>query len=90
PPPRAESLAKAGARHAAPVLAAYADALNDPLCAMPADVRRALRPGLFALCEMLNEHTRDALMAAALDAAGKAAMKALWREYEKQKYVGRG
>jgi hypothetical protein len=39
---------------------------------------------------MLNEHTRDALMVSALDASGKAAMKGLWREYEKQRYTGEG
>jgi hypothetical protein len=39
---------------------------------------------------MLNEHTRDALMVSALDASGKAAMKNLWREYEKQRYTGKG
>jgi hypothetical protein len=39
---------------------------------------------------MLNEHARDALMVSALDASGKAAMKGLWREYEKQRYTGKG
>jgi len=39
---------------------------------------------------MLNEYARDALMVSALDASGKAVMKGLWREYEKQRYTGKG
>jgi hypothetical protein len=39
---------------------------------------------------MINEHSRDAMMVSALDAGGKATMKALWKEYEKQRYVGKG
>ncbi|KAI5898635.1 uncharacterized protein SCHCODRAFT_064155 [Schizophyllum commune H4-8] len=87
---KATSLAPVFSRHAAPVLAAYADAANDPLCITPAEVRKALQPGLFALCGMLNEHTRDAMMVASLDAAGKVTMKSLWREFERQRYVGKG
>ncbi|KAL1762421.1 Urb2/Npa2 family-domain-containing protein [Schizophyllum commune] len=87
---KATSLAPVFSRHSAPVLAAYADAANDPLCITPAEVRKALQPGLFALCGMLNEHTRDAMMVASLDAAGKVTMKALWREFERQRYVGKG
>ncbi|KAI0042673.1 hypothetical protein FA95DRAFT_540396 [Auriscalpium vulgare] len=85
-----EALAQPMSKHAAYVVLAYVEALNDPLCVLPADVRRELQPGLFVLCGMLNEHARDALMVSALDASGKAAMKVLWREYEKQRYVGRG
>jgi hypothetical protein len=85
-----ESLARPLSKHVACVLRAYLEALNDPLCILPADVRRELQPGLFILCDMLNEHTRDALMVSALDAGGKAAMKVLWGEYEKQRYKGKG
>ena len=85
-----ESLARPLSKHVTCILRAYLEALNDPLCILPADVRRELQPGLFVLCEMLNEHTRDALMVSALDAGGKAAMKVLWREYEKQRYIGKG
>jgi len=42
------------------------------------------------LCGMLNDYSRDALMASATDAGEKALVKALWREYEKQRYVGKG
>lgn len=85
-----ESLARPLSKHVACVLQAYLDALNDPLCVLAADIRRELQPGLFVLCDILNHHTRDALMASALDVGGKAAMKGLWREYEKQRYTGKG
>ncbi|KAG2116977.1 Urb2/Npa2 family-domain-containing protein [Suillus clintonianus] len=87
---KAESLAKPFAKHAAYVVTAYIDAVNDPLCVMRADVRRELEPGLFSLCEMMGTHSRDAVMVSALDAGGKSVMKALWKEYEKQRYIGKG
>lgn len=87
---KAESLAKPFSKHASYVLKAYIDAMNDPLCILPLDLRRELQPGLFALCDMLSEHSRDAMMVSLLDAGGKVIMKALWKEYEKQKYVGKG
>jgi hypothetical protein len=86
----AESLAKPFSRHAAFVLNAYIDAMNDSLCVIPLSVRKALQPGLFSLCDMLNEHTRDFLMVSTQGAGGKATLKSLWKEYEKQKYVGKG
>ncbi|KAJ7431796.1 Urb2/Npa2 family-domain-containing protein [Mycena galericulata] len=64
----AESLARPFSKHAAYVIKAYIDAMNDPLCILPSDLRKELRPGLFALCSMLSEHNRDAMMASALDA----------------------
>ncbi|KAF8273762.1 Urb2/Npa2 family-domain-containing protein [Lactarius quietus] len=85
-----ESLARPLSKHVACVLQAYLDALNDPLCVLAPDIRRELQPGLFVLCDILNHHTRDALMVSALDVGGKAAMKGLWREYEKQRYTGKG
>lgn len=87
---RTESLARPFSKHAAYIVKAYIDAMNDPLCLLPAELRKELRPGLFALCSMLNEHSRDAMMVSAADAGGKAIMKNLWAEYEKQKYVGKG
>lgn len=87
---KAESLARPFSKHAAYVLAAYVEAMNDPLCALPQDTRRELEPGLFALCDMMGEYNRDAMMVASLDAPGKVVMKGIWREYEKQKYVGKG
>ncbi|KIK46276.1 hypothetical protein CY34DRAFT_800619 [Suillus luteus UH-Slu-Lm8-n1] len=87
---KAESLSKPFAKHAAYVVTAHIDAVNDPLCVMPADVRRELEPGLFSLCEMMGTHSRDAVMVSALDAGGKSVMKALWKEYEKQRYIGKG
>ncbi|KAJ7630714.1 Urb2/Npa2 family-domain-containing protein [Roridomyces roridus] len=87
---RAESLARPFSKHAAYVIKAYIDAMNDPLCILPSELRKELRPGLFALCNMLSDHSRDAMMVSALDAGGKTIMKNLWTEYEKQKYVGKG
>jgi len=87
---KAESLARPFSKHAAYVLCAYIQALNDPLCVFPAEIRKELEPGLFALCDMMGENNRDAMMVASLDAGGRTVMKGIWREYEKQKYVGKG
>ncbi|KAI5992196.1 Urb2/Npa2 family-domain-containing protein [Pisolithus albus] len=87
---KAESLAKPFAKHVGHVLLAYIDSMNDPLCILTPEMRRELEPGLFSLCEMLGEYNRDALMVSALDSGGKTIMKSLWREYEKQRYVGKG
>ncbi|KAJ3790316.1 Urb2/Npa2 family-domain-containing protein, partial [Lentinula aff. detonsa] len=89
-PPKAESLAKPFSKHAAYVIKAYVESLNDPLCVIPAAVRKELQPGLFALCGMMNNFNRDALMASTADAGEKVIVKTLWREYEKQRYVGKG
>jgi hypothetical protein len=89
-PQKAESLAKPFSKHAAYVLQAYIEAMNDSLCILSLEIRKELEPGLFALCAMMNEYSRDALMVSALDAGGKATLKALWKEYEKQRYVGKG
>ena len=87
---RAESLVQPFSKHATYVLLAYIETLNHPLCVLPLGVRRELEPGLFALCDIMSEHSRDAIMVSALDAGGKATLKGLWREYEKQRYVGKG
>ena len=42
-------------------------------------MRRELQPGLFSLCEMLGEHSLDALAASTLDSSGKAVMKSVWK-----------
>jgi len=85
-----ESLARPFGKHASYVLVAYAQAMNDPLCVVYATTRKELYPGLFALCEMLSDHDREAMMLSALDGGGKATMKTLWNDYKKQKYVGQG
>ncbi|KAG5648160.1 hypothetical protein DXG03_006114 [Asterophora parasitica] len=87
---KAESLAKPFSKHAAYVLKAYITAMNDPLCILPSVHRKELQRGLYALCSMVSDHSRDAMMVGALDAGGKTTMKALWKEYEKQRYVGKG
>ncbi|VDB84507.1 unnamed protein product [Peniophora sp. CBMAI 1063] len=87
---KAESLARPLSKHVAYVIQAYVETVNDALCILSLGVRQELMPGLFVLCGILNEHDRDALMASGLDAAGKATLKALWRDYEKQRYMGKG
>lgn len=86
---KAESLAKPFSKHAAYVLAAYIEALNDPLCVIGLEMRREFEPGLFALCEIMGEHARDALYVS-LDNDDKAVLKMIWKEYGKQRYVGGG
>lgn len=85
-----ESLARPFSKHAPYVVKAYLAAETDVLCTYPLSLRRELEPGLLALCGMMNEHGRDALMAQSLNAGEMAAMKILWGAYEKQKYVGKG
>ncbi|KAG6911773.1 hypothetical protein DXG01_000019 [Tephrocybe rancida] len=87
---KAESLSKPFSKHAAYVLKAYITAMNDPLCMLPSEHRKELHRGLYALCSMISDHSRDALMVGALDAGGKTTMKALWKDYEKQRYIGKG
>lgn len=85
-----ESLARPFGKHASYVLVTYAQAMNDPLCVVYAATRKELYPGLFALCDLLSDHDREAMMLSALDGGGRAAMKILWNDYKKQKYVGQG
>ena len=85
-----ESLVRPFGKHASYVLVTYVQAMNDPLCVVYASTRKELHPGLFALCEMLSDHDREAMVLSALDGGGKATMKTLWNDYKKQKYVGQG
>lgn len=87
--PKAESLAKPFSRHAGCVLKAYVEAMDDPLCVMGLEVRREMREGLFALCGMMGVRGRDALMVG-LNAGGKAVVKAVWKDWEEVRYVGKG
>ncbi|EEB91902.1 hypothetical protein MPER_09667 [Moniliophthora perniciosa FA553] len=87
---KAESLTKPFSKHAAYVVKAYIEAVNDPLCVLPLAVKKALQPGLYSLCSMINEYNRDALMVAMQDQGDKSIFKDLWKEYEKQRYVGKG
>jgi hypothetical protein len=76
--------------HAPFLLAAYARVANDPLVFLPLSVRRELEPGLFTLCEIASVHARNAVVADLGNVGEKATLKALWQEYEKQKYSGQG
>jgi len=87
---QAQSLAQPFSKHAPYVITAYIRALINPLSVMTPRIRQELEPGLFALCDMMGEHGRDAIMTAMLDDSGKVMMRLLWTEYEKQRYAGRG
>ncbi|KAF4572709.1 hypothetical protein EYR36_007219 [Pleurotus pulmonarius] len=86
---KAESLVKPFSKHASYILKAYVAVMNDPLCVLPLPIRKELRSGLFVLCGMVNDHSRDAIMVS-LDVGGKLTLKSLWQEYEKQRYHGQG
>ncbi|KAG8709638.1 hypothetical protein FRC09_000558 [Ceratobasidium sp. 395] len=83
---KAESLARPFARHAPYLLVAYADSAAE----MSLAVRTALKPGLFALCGMCGTPARDMIMVTMLDAVEKEIFGAIWREWEAQKYAGKG
>ncbi|KAJ1310810.1 hypothetical protein OPQ81_009330 [Rhizoctonia solani] len=83
---KAESLARPFARHAPYLLVAYAESAAD----MSTAVRNILKPGLFALCDMCGTPTRDMIMVTMLDTVEKEVFGALWREWEAQKYTGKG
>ncbi|EAU93316.2 hypothetical protein CC1G_08629 [Coprinopsis cinerea okayama7 len=90
---KAESLSAPLSKHAAYILTAYISLLTDPLSSLSflsLSVRKELMPGMYALCGMMNEHSRDSLMVSGLDAAGKVVFKGLWKEWEKVRYVGKG
>ena len=87
---KADSLARPFSKHAPYVLLAFIQAMIDPLCTVPITVRKEMEAGIFALCGMITEHGRDALMVSALDTNGKAIMKTIWKDYERQRYVGSG
>lgn len=87
---QAQSLAQPFTKHAPYVITAYIRALINPLSVMAPRVRQELEPGLFALCDMMGEHGRDAIMKAMFDDSGKAMMRLLWTEYDKQRYIGKG
>lgn len=88
--PSATSLARSFARHAPYVLLAYLQAVSDPLVFLPAQARKGLQPGLFALCAMTGEHGRDTLMVQNLTAEQQILLKTLWGDYAKQRYTGKG
>ncbi|CAE6443957.1 unnamed protein product [Rhizoctonia solani] len=83
---KAESLARPFARHAPYLLVAYAESAAD----MSTAVRNALKPGLFSLCVMCGIPARDMIMVTMLHNVEKEVFGALWREWEAQKYTGKG
>lgn len=88
------SLVKPLTHHTPAVLLTYLEILSAPLSMLSLDVRNKLEPGIFALCAACGERGRDSIMAgtagAQLDSSSKLIFKTLWRDFEKQKYVGTG
>ncbi|QRW05760.1 hypothetical protein RhiLY_04759 [Ceratobasidium sp. AG-Ba] len=85
-PVKAESLARPFARHAPYILVAYAQSAAE----MSGAVRAALKPGLFALCSMCGMPARDMIMVTMLDTVEKEIFGGVWKEWEGQKYIGKG
>jgi len=82
------SLARPFAKHAIHVLVTYCRMLNSPFLTTDPEVRKALRPGLFALCDIVGTHERDAAMVNNLGPAEQVLFKDLWSRWEKQRYRG--
>lgn len=88
---KADSLSGPLAKHAPYVLLAYIHLLTDLSSVVSPLMRRELAPGVGAVCEMVGERDRDAIMVGGgLDAGGKGVLKMVWNEWESRRYVGRG
>lgn len=83
-----ESLSKPMSKHAVYILVAYVRCLTMPDTTIDVSLRQALQPGLYALCELCGEFERDTALKGMLDASGQLVFKALWREWERQRYRG--
>lgn len=83
-----ESLAKPMSKHAVYMLVAYVRCVTQPATTIAVPLRRELEPGLFALCDMCGDFERDAALKGMLDASGQVVFKALWTEWEHQRYKG--
>lgn len=90
-PTKAESLATPLSKHAPFLLLAYVRLLTDLNSVVPSLMRRELEPGVGALCQMVGEKDRDAIMiGGGLDGGGKGVLKMVWAEWESGRYVGKG
>lgn len=88
---KAESLATPLSKHAPFLLLAYVRLLTDLNSVVPSLMRRELEPGVGALCQMVGEKDRDAIMiGGGLDGGGKGVLKMVWAEWESGRYVGKG
>ncbi|KAK0544758.1 hypothetical protein OC845_005427 [Tilletia horrida] len=82
------SLARPFSKYAIHVLVAYCRMLNSSVLTTDPDVRKALQPGLFALCDVVKVHERDAAMITSLGPAEQVVFKDLWARWERQRYRG--
>lgn len=88
---KADSLAGPLAKHAPFLLLAYVRLLTDLSSVVSPLLRRELEPGVGAVCEMVGDRDRDAIMVGGgLDAGGKGVLKMVWNEWDSKRYAGRG
>ncbi|CEH13443.1 Nucleolar 27S pre-rRNA processing, Urb2/Npa2, C-terminal [Ceraceosorus bombacis] len=87
-PSKSTSLAQAFSKYAPHVLAAHIRSLIHPATYVSARCRTELKPGLYALCEMMGRHERDSLMLSDMDQAQRSILKTIWGDWESQRYRG--
>ncbi|KAI3625576.1 hypothetical protein CBS9595_000937 [Malassezia furfur] len=83
-----ESLARSMSKHAVYILVAYVRCVTQSGTTLATPVRQELQPGLYALCDLVSKYERDAVLKGMLDASGQIIFKALWSEWERQRYKG--
>ncbi|WFC94295.1 hypothetical protein MBRA1_000924 [Malassezia brasiliensis] len=83
-----ESLARSMSKHAVYILVAYVRCVSQSGTTLATSVRQELQPGLYALCDLVSKFERDAVLKGMLDASGQIIFKALWSEWERQRYKG--
>lgn len=83
-----ESLARSMSKHAVYILVAYVRCVTQSITTLATPVRQELQPGLYALCDLVSKYERDAVLKGMLDASGQIIFKALWSEWERQRYKG--
>lgn len=83
-----ESLARPMAKHAIYILVAYVRCVTQSITTIAKPLRQELQPGLLVLFELVGEHERSAALKGMLDASGQVIFKALWSDWERQRYKG--
>ncbi|PWN39924.1 hypothetical protein IE81DRAFT_249557 [Ceraceosorus guamensis] len=87
-PSKSTSLAQAFSKYAPHVLAAHIRSLIHSATYVSARCRTELKPGLYALCEMMGTHERDSLVLSDMDQAQRSILKTIWGDWESQRYRG--
>ena len=76
------------AKHAIYILVAYVRCVTQSITTIAKPLRQELQPGLLVLFELVGEHERSAALKGMLDASGQVIFKALWSDWERQRYKG--